>query len=379
MRTSAAREKYSEKGILFLAIESGSKQWKIGTKAEIGQQIREKTIAAWDVEAFKREVSAAKERWGLDPEARVVSCYEAGRDGFSVHRFLTGLGAENAVFDPGSVETTRKSRRAKTDRVDLRKMTDDRIRTFEGEERWKECRVPGLEEEDARQLHRELRTLKVERMQHRNRIQSLLATMGRRGDVGADFGDQIEKLRCYDGTALRPALRARLEREWARLKLVEEQIRELKTQRRRQLRESEESSMEVMRKLMQLRGIGEEGAWRLGRELFCWRSFENRRQVGALVGLAPTPHQSGELDRELGISKAGSTWIRPLMIELSWLWLRLQSQSELSRWYQRRFGSGKRSRKVGIVALARKLLVALWRYVTKGQVPAGATLKPGIA
>jgi transposase len=203
--------------------------------------------------------------------------------------------------------------------------------------------------------------------------------MGRRVEIRADFGDQIEKLRCYDATPLPESLRGRLEREWARLKLVEEQIGELKGLRRKELRESGQPEVEVIRKLMRLRGIGEEGAWRLGRELFCWRTFENRRQVGALVGLAPTPHQSGEMERELGISKAGITWVRPLMIELSWLWLRLQPDSELSRWFRRRFGHGKRSRKVGIVALARKLLVALWRYVTKGKEPLGAVLKGQVA
>jgi transposase len=377
MRTSAARSEYSREGVLFLAIETSAKSWKIGTKSQLGQRMREKTIAAWDKAAFWAEVKRAKECWGLDPEVRVVGCYEAGRDGFSVHRFLTALGVEDDVVDPGSIKVAKKGG-AKTDRIDLRGMLDDRIRTFEGEERWSTCRVPTLEQEDGRQLHRELVTLKTERTRHRNRIRSLLATMGVRAEVGEKFGEQLSKVRCFDGSVLPPGLQARLEREWTRLKLVQEQIAILREERRREVRasaECQEPVLKPVRELAKLVGIGEEGSWRLGRELFSWRRFENRRQLAALAGLAPTPFRSGTIDQDLGVPPVGSRWIRPLMIELSWRWLQYQPKSELSRWYQSRFGSGRRSRKVGIVALARKLLIALWRYLETGLPPAGARLK----
>lgn len=375
MRTSAASSEYSREGILFLAIETSAKSWKIGTKTQIGERMREKTIAAWDQAAFLAEVKRAKERWGLSPQAQVLSCYEAGRDGFSVHRFLTALGLENEVADPGSMETSKKGR-AKTDRIDVGKMVDDRIRTFEGEKRWSGCRVPTIEQEDGRQLNRELETLKRERTRHRNRIQSLLATMGVRIELHRDFGERLSKLRCFDGSALPPYLRARLEREWIRLQLVEEQVKGLHQERRRQVRDSaqEDPVFRPVRELARLVAIGEEGSWRLGRELFSWRRFENRRQLAALAGLAPTPYRSGTIDQDLGIPPVGSRWIRPLMIELSWRWLQWQPDSALSRWYRQRF-SGRRGRKVGIVALARKLLIALWRYLETGVVPEGARLK----
>ena len=217
--------------------------------------------------------------------------------------------------------------------------------------------------------------LKTERTRHRNRMRSLLATMGIRAEMDQKLGERLSGLRCFDGSPLPSGLRARLEREWARLKLVQEQIAILREERRREVRASADPVLEPVRELAKLVGIGEEGSWRLGRELFSWRRFENRRQLAALAGLAPTPFRSGTIDQDLGVPPVGSRWIRPLMIELSWRWLQYQPESELSRWYQRRFGSGRRSRKVGIVALARKLLIALWRFLETGQPPEGARLK----
>lgn len=194
--------------------------------------------------------------------------------------------------------------------------------------------------------------------------------------VGPDFLAHLDRVRLWDGSPLPPALRARLEREWERKALVEEQIRQYRALCREALKQSESESVEQVRRLMQLRGIGENVSWLLVHEFFAWRRFENRRQVGALAGLVPTPYRSGEMDREQGISKAGNRRVRRMMIELAWCWLRFQPDSELSLWFERRYGSGTpRSRRVGIVALARKLLVALWRYLDQGVIPEGAILK----
>jgi transposase len=324
--------------------------------------MRERTVRAWDLGAFESEVSQAKARLGLEGGVRVVSCYEAGREGFSLARYLEASGIENAVVDAGSLEVKRRRRRAKTDRLDLGTLMNRLIRWHRGERGvWSVVRVPSVEEEDQRQLHRELYALKKERTRHVNRIKGLLASQGGRMKVGSDFLARLSEMRLWDGSRLPAGLRGRLEREWARVGLVEEQIRELRALRKKVLEESESESVEGVRRLRQLRGIGENGSWLLVMEFFAWRRFENRRQVGALAGLVPTPYRSGEMDQELGISKAGSRWVRSMMIELAWCWLRFQPQSELSLWFERRYGGGtRRSRRVGIVALARKLLVALW-------------------
>lgn len=377
MRASAARVEHSEECVLFVVFELSSASWKLGFATELGQRIRERTIPAWDLGAFESELDKAKKRVGLEGSTRVASCYEAGREGFTLVRYLESTGIESAVVDAGSLEVSRRGRRAKTDRLDLGTLMNRLIRWHRGENSvWGVVHVPSVEEEDQRQWHRELDALKKERTRHGNRIKGLLAGQGVRMKLGADFLARLSEVRLWDGSRLPPALRGRLEREWARMQCVADQIRELRDLRKAVLEESNSASVEVARRLMQLRGIGENGAWVLAMEFFGWRRFENRRQVGALAGLVPTPHRSGEMDREQGISKAGSRWVRSMMIELAWCWLRFQPQSELSLWFDRRYGSGtRRSRRVGIVALARKLLVALWRYLDQGVIPEGAILK----
>lgn len=377
MRTSAAKVEYSEESVLFVVFELSNQSWKLGFATELGQRIRESAVPAWDLGGLELELQKARERLGLEPSVRVVSCYEAGREGFSLARYLEASGIENLVVDAGSLEVKRRRRRAKTDRLDLATLMNRLIRWQRGEHGvWSVVQVPSVEEEDQRQGHRELETLKKERTRHVNRLKGLLASQGVRIQVGPDFLVRLERLRLWDGSPLPPALRARLEREWARKALVEEQIRQHRTLCREVLKQSESESVEQVRRLMQLRGIGENGSWLLVHEFFAWRQFKNRRQVGALAGLVPTPYRSGEMDREQGISKAGNRRVRSMMIELAWCWLRLQPDSELSRWFERRYGSGTpRSRRVGIVALARKLLVALWRYLDQGVIPEGAILK----
>jgi transposase len=195
--------------------------------------------------------------------------------------------------------------------------------------------------------------------------------------VAADFLERIEQVRLWDGEALPPGLQARLKREFAGYQFVAQQVQELEAERRQLLRSSTEPSVEQVRQLLQLRGLGGNSTWLFVMEFFGWREFRTRRQVGGLSGLTPTPYQSSEQSREQGIDKAGNSPVRSMAIEIAWGWLRHQPDSDLSLWFQRRFGQGsKRLRKIGIVAVARKLLIALWRYLAFGEMPAGAQLKP---
>jgi transposase len=265
----------------------------------------------------------------------------------------------------------------KTDRIDAGKLLSMLLR-YEGGERgvWSVVRVPTEEQEDARHLHRELRTLKKERTRLINRIKGLLATQGvdrvmnRQGLL-----QSLDQLRMWDGSPLPEGLRRRVELEVARHGLVHEQVLMCETQVRRMVRGSLEGAAAQVKRLQQLRAVGPSGAVILVRE-FGWRGLRNRRQVGALAGLTPMPYQSGQMMREGSISRAGNRHVRGVIVDLAWAWLRYQPDSELSRWYLRRFANGSsRVRRIGIVALARRLLIALWRYWAQGELPAGAILK----
>jgi transposase len=251
------------------------------------------------------------------------------------------------------------------------------IRWHNGELRvWRVVNVPSAENEDLRRPHRELLELKGERTEHVNRIKGLLASVGLSISVDAKLPERLEKLRQWDGAPVPPWMREQILREFDRLQLVERQIHDLELQRIKQLRDDQTPGVEKMRQLLKLKGIGENGAWILVLEFFGWREIRNGKQLGSLAGLTPTPYDSGGTRCEQGISKAGNRRVRCMMIELGWGWLHFQPGSELSRWYQKRFGQGNsRLRKVGIVALARKLLVALWRYLETGEVPKGALFK----
>lgn len=345
---------------------------------ETGVHHRQRTIPAGDLERLHSEVAKAKQRFGRPGSSRVVSCYEAGRDGFWLHRALTQAGIENVVVDSASLEVNRRFRRVKTDRVDLGKLVTMLIRYQAGEQKvWRVVRVPSVEQEDGRQLHRELASLKRERTDHINRIKGLLVSQGVRLAIKADFLEQVAQLRLWDGSSLPPGLRARVSREYARIELINRQIKELEAERRALLRSASDRQTEMIRQLLRLRGIGLNSAWLYVKEFFGWRQFRNRREVGSLAGLTPTPYQSGDGNREQGIDKAGNCHIRAIAIEIAWGWLRHQPDSALSCWYQERFGHGNsRMRRIGIVALARKLLIALWRYLETGEIPEGAALKP---
>ncbi|MGB5549636.1 MAG: IS110 family transposase [Thermoanaerobaculia bacterium] len=377
MQTTAAPREYSEEKVLFLALELSNSKWKLGSTMSVGSKARERTIAAGDLGALHEEVSRAKRRFGLESSARVVSCYEAGRDGFWLDRHLRHAGIENIVVDPSSIEVNRRSRRAKTDRLDVGKLLRQLMRWWSGEPKvWGVARVPSVEAEDQRQLHRELEALKRERTRYTNRMTSLLVTQGIRLKVSRSFLARLSAVRLWDNSPVPAGLRSRLEREYVRWTLVQEQIAELEKQRRSALRTARDRGAQTARRLYRLRGIGENYAWLASMEAFAWRRFDNRRQVGGMAGLTPTPYSSGQIQRDQGIGKDGNRRLRAATVEIAWGWLRFQPDSELSKWFQERYGPGsRRSRRVGIVALARKLLIALWRYLETGVVPAGAVLK----
>jgi transposase len=360
--------------VLYLGMDLGENSWTLGFTVGMGQRPRLRTIRARDTETLLEEIKKSKRRFDLPEETPVLSCYEAGRDGFWLHRFLVDHGVNNVVVDSCSIETNRRKRRAKSDPLDTTKLVETLIRWRNGERRaWRVVRVPTLEDECRRQINRELNTLKSERTEHSNRILGLLVSLGLGIVVNAELPAKLEELRQWDGKPVPEEFKERILREFERWKLVDAQIQALEKHQRRYIREQADPQAEQMARLLTLRGVGVVGAWVLVREIFGWREIKNRRQLAGLVGLTPTPYSSGESEREQGISKAGNDRVRWLMIELAWLWLEYQPQSRLSRWYQKRFGSGNsRVRKVGIVALARKLLIAFWKYLDHGEVPEGA-------
>lgn len=361
--------------VLYMALELSAKTWKVGFGD--GRKERVCTVAAGDWPGLHEQMRRAREKLGLAPGCRVVSCYEAGRDGFWIHRALVGEGVENRVIDSSSIEVNRRRRRTKTDQVDARSLLRLLIRYTGGERKaLSVVRVPSVAEEDRRRLHRERERLLKERGAHRARLQALLATQGVRLEWKGDFLAWLEAVRAGGtGAPLGAELKAELRREYARYCLVDGQVRALEQEQRRRVEQARDGALRQVWQLRQLRGVGWQSSWLLVMELFGWRRFGNRRQLAACVGLTPSPYASGETVREQGISKAGSRRVRRLMVELSWLWLRYQPGSELSRWFARRFAQGgKRMRRIGIVALARKLLIALWRYLEDGELPAGAVL-----
>jgi len=359
-------------GDLHVSFELGDKSWKLSCGDGVRSPSRY-SMNAGDQAAVLNCIAKAKVRCGLGPQAKVHTCYEAGRDGWWLHRWLCEQRIDSIVVDSASIEVNRRAKRAKTDRLDADKLLALLLRYHRGERRvWSVLREPTAQEEDARRTHRELARLMLERTAHTNRISSLLVLHNLRpGRIG---GRNWQNWWDGHGALVPPLLRIEIEREIARLALVKEQIRALEATRRQQVAEG---THPVVAQLARLRAIGLKGAWILDKELFGWRRFANRRQLAGCLGLAPTPYASGDSQVEQGISKAGNQRARTLLVELAWRWLTLQPQSALSQWFNQRFGiAGKRSRRVGIVALARRLAIALWRFIEHGQIPAGATLKP---
>jgi transposase len=357
---------------LYMSLELSDKHWKL-TFGNGNHGPSRCTVAAGDIAAVLQRIAKAKLRFGLSDSAPVHSCYEAGRDGWWLHRALREQGVDNIVVDSASIEVNRRSRRVKTDRLDGDKLLSMLQRWSAGETRvWAVVLEHTVQQEDDRRVHRELQRLSGEHTAHANRIGSLLVlhNLRVRRVGGRDWGRWWTSHR----EQVPSALRDEIEREQARLVLVKQQMRELQAVQTKQLGDHEQPQVA---QLARLRSIGITTAWVLVKELFGWRRFANRREVAGCLGLVPTPYASGDTQMERGISKAGNKRARTLLVELAWSWLRYQPHSDLSQWFNRRFGlGGKRMRRIGIVALARRLGVALWRYLEHGEVPTGASLKP---
>ena len=364
---------------LYVAFELGSTKWVLAcTTEQTTQRPRLRQVAAGDMAAVDREFALAKVKLGLTAESAVRSCYEAGRDGFWLHRWLTGRGVSNVVVDSSSIEVNRRARRAKTDRLDASRLLALLRRWTAGERRvWSVVHVPTPEAEAARHLTRELATVRTDRTRIRSRIAGLLATQGIRCALTRRFTERLSDLTTGDGRPLAPAFQDRLAREWTQLQTIEARLAALEAAQVRRITAAEDAVGRVAQQLCRLRGVGETSASLYSAELFATRTFRNTRQLGALTGLVPVPYRSDQRVQDQGISKAGRAELRRVSIQLAWCWLRWQPDSGLASWFMERFGrAGGRSRRIGIVAVARRLVIALWRFVEHGVVPQGAQLKP---
>ena len=358
---------------LSVAFELGKKDWKLAMTSGFGVPPLLRTVASGDWPAVDRALEAGRRRFGLAAATRVVSCYEAGRDGVWIHRALVARGIENRVVDSSSIEVKRRARRTKTDRIDAIKLVQMLVRAEAGERgMWSEVRVPSAAAEAARHVSRERTALVEEQTRLVNQMRSWLATVGAalpRVRAQGWWAQVVD----WAGVPLAAPVQQRLARAQTRLTLVLEQIRALEAQQGEAVAAAPASS--ALERLVQLKAVATTSASVLLDEGLEWRAFQNRRQVGGLLGFAPVKYESGEMSRDHGISRAGNDRLQSVMVQVAWSWVHWQPHSALTRWYLERFGHGHRARKIGIVALARKLLIALWRWATAGVLPAGAALK----
>jgi transposase len=367
---------------IHIALELSRASWVVAVHTPLADKIGLHKLKGGDREGLLALIARlqARVQAALARPVATVSCYEAGYDGFWLHRLLEAHGIRNHVLDPASLQVDRRARRVKTDRIDAASLLRALMAHLRGEPKVVSVvRVPSVAEEDARRLHRERDRLVAERVQHVNRLKGLCATQGVYDfqPLRRDRWQRLAALRTGDGRALAPRLVAELARELKRLELVLEMIAALEAERDALVAAPAPAHPHApkIQALARLKGIGAEFATVLVGEVF-HRNFDNRRQVASYVGLAPSPFRSGGLAREQGISKAGNPKARTTMVELAWMWLRHQPESALSRWFQQRVGAARgRLRRIAAAALARKLLVALWRYLAIGLVPDGAVLK----
>ena len=365
---------------LFVSLELSRSTWVATALAPGSSKMSKHTLVGGNgrklLDLLARLRTRAEQR--IAAPVRVVAIHEVGLDGFWIHRLLEANGIESQVVDPASIAVPRRHRRAKTDAIDGETLLRTLMAWQRGEPRVCAMTVPPSPiEEDRRRISRERATLLRERICHTNRIRGLLFGQGvhNYNPLHKNRRECLEELRTGDGRSLPAHLKAEILREIDRLELVLRQISEVEAERDEMLRPAEASSPAAL--LMRLKGIGAEFATVLYLEgLF--RHFDNRRQLAAYAGLAPSPWKSGSIDHEQGISKAGNPRLRTTMVELAWMWVRYQPASALSCWFRQRVGSERgRSRRISIVALARKLLIALSRYVSHGEIPAGAVMKAG--
>jgi transposase len=363
-------------GTIFVAVELSQRSWLVTIHSPDRDRISRHKLDGGDCAGLLALVDGVRTRaeraLGLAPW--VVSCYEAGYDGFWLHRALRASGIANYVFDPASIAVEQRGRRAKTDRIDGELLLRTLMAHSRGEPRVvRVVRVPDVEQEDARRSSRERERLIKEQTAHGNRIKALLRLAGMA--VGnprrRDWLSFLERQRDWQGGPVAPQLAAEIKREHARLMLLRDQLEALEQEASHAAPASVAAAQMVERRdlLRRLKGVGPVFAATLANEVF-YKDFRNRREVAGYFGLAPSPWRSGGIDREQGISKSGNPRARHKAIELAWLWLRHQPDSALSQWFRERsLNASKRIKRVAIVALARKLMVALWRYLTTGLVP----------
>lgn len=374
---------YSANTAIVVSIELSKRNWLVASLTPGACKPSLRTIPAGDSAALLAHLRKLERKTGerIGERAVIRLCFEIGYDGFWLARLLRANEIDTYVLDPASFLVSRRGRRVKTDRIDAEAMIGILKAYLAGDK--SVCRVvdvPTPEEEDARRVMRERGDLVHERTRIISRIRGLLALQGIqsvKAISGGDWSKQLDDMLTGDGRPLPPNLRRQIERCFGRLVLLNDQIKGIE-QDRAEVVLHEASTFPCREKavrLEQLKGIGANSAAMLVAEVFC-RKFESRRHVAAFLGLAPAPFSSGDVSRDQGISKAGNHGTRVLMVELAWCWLRYQPGSELAVWYRERFkGNGGRAAKVGIVALARKLLIALWRFVETGLVPQGAELR----
>jgi transposase len=367
-------------GTIFVAIELSQKTWLVTLHSPDRDRISRHKIEGGDHAGLLALIESIRARAAqkLGSVPKVVSCYEAGYDGFWLHRLLTEAGITNFVFDPASIAVEQRSRRAKTDRIDGELLLRTLMAYLRGEPRVvRIVRVPSVEQEDARRTSRERDRLVKEQTAHTNRIKALLRLAGMA--VGyprrSDWLSWLERQRDWQGHPMPPHLMAEVARQHARLMLVRKQLAALEQAPVAAASPATAQMAERRDLLLRLKGLGPVFAATLANEVF-YKDFRNRREVAGYCGLAPSPWRSGGIDREQGISKAGNPRARLKAVELAWLWRRHQPDSALSRWFSARTANaGKRTKRIAIVALARKLIVALWRYLTSGLVPEQAVMK----
>src|SRR6201984_3376005 len=370
---------HGETARCLFAIELSKQSWVIGFITPLSAKINRRILSGGDWRGLLELIGEMRARVSRET-VEVISCYEAGYDGFWLHRLLEAHGIRNYVIDPASLQVDRRGRRVKTDRIDTGRLVRSLMAYLRGEPKvWSVVRVPSVAEEDARRLHRERDRLVSERVQHVNRIKGLCALHGIYDyhPLRPQAMARREQLRTTPGGALPPRLKSEIKRELHRLELVVEMIATLEAERDAIVEDEDSTHVNAkkIQNLHKLKAIGPEFAAVLVGEIF-HRDFNNRRQLASYVGFAPSPFQSGSVAHDQGISKAGNRQGRTNGVELAWLWLRYQPDSDLSVWFRARVGTVKgRIRRIAIVALARKLLVALWRYLETGLVPRGAVLK----
>lgn len=373
--TSTTHRPESTAATLYVACELSTKEWQLTMSTGPDGRRQRSRVGPGDRAALERVLTEAKTRFGLGADAPVRSCYEAGREGFWPHRLLTRVGVTNLVVDSSSIEVPRRARRAKTDRLDGAKLLRMLMRYWGGErDLWQVVRVPTREAEDTRHASRGLTTLSAERTRYRNRIHSLLALHGvSKLRLDARLPERLAGTRDWAGAVLPPGVQARVLETWRVLQVIETERQRARRNERQQARATAAAS--PVQRLVQLRGVAARSATVLVDELFR-RDLRNRRQVGALTGLVSAPYASGQTRIDQGLMRSGLPAVRRIAIEIAWAWLRYQPTSVLTHWYKERFaGGGAMTRRIGIVAVARRVIIALWRYVEYGIVPEGALLK----